>query len=270
MGGTRRRAVPASPLRYADRAGYAGTSEESVDYQRQELPQDLLRTEQYGYLCGGRFRSRRDDRHYRQVFRCDGAQPESSETGVRARAAHHDARRQGGLRPRSGQRHVGLASAGCERSVERRCGFGRSVDLQRAGRSDRHRSEPSAEGIGRLRLCFDTARLQHVPRGRSSEAGPDPRRGARPAARRGGQTAQWRFRRRAARSHHQQLQDVRVAADGERPRRPLCQCVHLRNGLGRRGTLDRPAVENHQAGRHRLGQRVSRSRKLCRYLQTRG
>ena len=110
---------PASPLRYADRAGYAGTSEESVDYQRQELPQDLLRTEQYGYLCGGRFRSRRDDLPDRQVFRHAGAQSRTAAVHRTGRGTHHRPQDGGGLR--SGGRYDMDGMAHRRRRGQRRC-----------------------------------------------------------------------------------------------------------------------------------------------------
>lgn len=53
-------------------------------------------------------------------------------------------------------------------------------------------------------------------------------------------------------------------------RRHVRAVVHRRHQLGRRGRTARPHVENHQAGRRRLGQQVPRREELRHRLQARG
>ena len=189
LGSDGRRAVPQPPLRHADRAGYAGTSEKSVDHQRPKLPQDLLRAQQHGRMRFGRFRTRRNGGHDRKVLRRHAAQSQPARTAVRTRKADHDSRGEGGLRTRSGQRHAGLASAGRERQIDRHQRHRRFDPLQRTSRTDRPRPEPAAEGALGLRLRLDAARLQFVPRGRTPQDGTVARRSPRPASGGGGKTA---------------------------------------------------------------------------------
>ena len=120
LGGHGRRPVPPPSLRHADRTGYAGTPEEPLDHQCQELPQDLLRAQQHGRLRIGRLRSRRNGRHDRKILRRHAAEPQPAETALRARTADHDTRSEGGIRAGSRQCDAGMAPAGCDRPVDRR------------------------------------------------------------------------------------------------------------------------------------------------------
>ena len=164
-----------------------------------------------------------------------------------------------------------MAAAGRNGPLERRGGYRRFGPLQRAGRPDRPRPEPAAEGALGLCLCLDAARLRNVPHGWQSESRAVVGRGARPAVGRSSKDSRRRVRRRVDRGFDQQLQD---AADERvrqiRPARHVLRLlVHLRQGVGRRHPPTGTHGKDHQAGCGGLGQQIPRSRKLRHRLQTR-